>query len=175
MTYGLSGMTLIGSAVVASVVALSRPPQGGGAASGQELAGIRCDAMEGDRVHIHQHLVIFDHGKQVPIPDNVGRPLMKQCLYWVHTHTKDGVIHIESPTTRTFTLADFFTIWGQTLSTTTAASAKADKGTKLKVWVDGNPYKGDPRVIPLNPHTDVVIEAGPPFPTPPKFTAWGDR
>jgi len=168
-------MTLIGSAVVAAIVGLAQPPQGGGPAAGQELAGIRCDAMEGNRVHIHQHLVIFDHGKQVPIPDNVGRPLMKQCLYWVHTHTTDGVIHIESPTTRTFTLGDFFTIWGKPLSTTSVASAKADKGTTLKVWVDGTPYKGDPRAIPLNAHTDVVIEAGPPFPTPPKFTAWAGR
>lgn len=174
MTFTLSGMAFIGSAAAAAIVALANPPQGG-PPIGQEVAGIRCDEMEGNRVHIHQHLVIFDHGKQVPVPDNVGRPLMKQCLYWVHTHTKDGVIHIESPTTRTFTLADFFTIWGQPLSATTAASAKADKGTKLKVWIDGNPFKGDPRAIPLNPHTDVVIEAGPPFPTPPKFTAWGER
>jgi len=174
MTFTVSGLTLIGSAAIAAIVSLAEPPQGGPAA-GQELAGIRCDEMEGNRIHIHQHLVIFDHGKQVSIPNNVGRPLMKQCLYWVHTHTPDGVIHIESPTTRTFTLGDFFTIWGQPLSPTGAASAKPDKGTKLKVWVDAKPYTGDPRTIPLAAHTDVVIEAGPPFPTPPKFTAWGER
>jgi hypothetical protein len=41
------------------------------------------------------------------------------------------------------------------------------------VWVNGKAYSGDPRAIKLAPHTDVVIEAGPPFPTPPRFTTWG--
>ncbi len=47
------------------------------------------------------------------------------------------------------------------------------KGASLKVWVDGKAYIGDPRKIALNPHTDIVIEAGPPFPKPPRFTIWG--
>jgi len=164
-------MTRVGSAVIA-IVSLAKPPQGGPPV-GQEVSGIRCDEMEGSRIHIHQHLLILDHGKPVAIPNNIGRPLIRSCLYWVHTHTPDGIIHIESPSTRTFTLADFFTIWGQPLSSTVAAGAKADKGTKLKVWVDGKPYKGDPRAIPLTPHADIVVEAGPPFPAPPKFTGWG--
>ena len=100
---------------------------------------------------------------------------MRQCLYWIHTHTPDGIIHIESPNTRVFTLGDFFTIWGQPLTANQAAKAKADKGTKLKVWVDGKPYTGDPRQIPLAYHTDVVVQAGPPFSTPPKFTVWNGQ
>jgi hypothetical protein len=165
---------VVSSAVLAAMVAFATPPQGG-PPTGQQIAGISCDEMEGQRVHIHQHVAIFDHGKPVGVPDNVGRPLVRQCLYWLHTHTTDGVIHVESPNTRTFTLGDFFTIWGQPLTTTQAASAKADKGQKLKVWVDGKSYAGDPSKIPLAPHTDIVIEAGPPFPAPPRFTAWGQR
>jgi len=172
MTLMWSAATLIASATVAGLIAVAPPPQGG-VAAGQQLAGISCDEMEGQRVHIHQHLAIFDHGKPVMIPNSVGRPLMRACLYWVHTHTPDGIIHIESPTMRTFTLGDFFTIWGQPLSSTQVASAKANKGTTLKVWVNGKPYTGDPRAIPLTPHADIVLEAGPPFPTPPKFTNWG--
>jgi hypothetical protein len=143
--------------------------------TGQPVAGISCDAMEGQRIHIHQHLLILDHGDSVPVPYNVGRPSSNQCLYWLHTHTPDGVIHIESPANRTFTLGDFFAIWGQPLSATRAASAFAKKGSKLKVWVNGKPYTGDPAKIPLVAHADIVIEAGPPFPTPPKFTAWDTR
>jgi hypothetical protein len=167
-----SVLSLIGATAVAAALSTASPPQGGPPV-GQEVSGIRCNEMEGSRIHIHQHLTIFDHGKPVSIPNNVGRPLSGQCLYWVHTHTPDGIIHIESPTSRTFTLGDFFTIWGQPLTGSLASSAKADKGTKLKVWVDGKPYKGDPRTIALNAHTDIVVEAGPPYPTPPKFTAWG--
>lgn len=142
------------------------------AASGQQIAGMSCDAQEGSRIHIHQHLVIFDHGRSVSIPPNVGQPAGKRCIYWVHTHTPDGVIHIEAPENRTFTLGDFFLIWGEPLSRTQAATARAAKRKTLEVWVDGHSFKGDPRRIPLTAHADIVIEAGPPFPKPPKFTAW---
>ena len=140
---------------------------------GEQTAGIACDAMEGQRIHIHQHLVLLDHGKPVPIPANVGQVPARNCLYWIHTHTPDGIIHIESPQPRTFTLGDFFAIWGQPLSRTRAASMRARKGTRLKVWVNGKRYQGDPATIALVAHADIVIEAGPPFPPPPQFTSWG--
>jgi hypothetical protein len=98
---------------------------------------------------------------------------MRRCIYWLHTHTPDGIIHIEAPLNRSFTLADFFAVWGQPLSRTQAATASAGKGRTLRVWVDGKPYTGDPGAIPLMAHTDIVIEAGPPFPPPPRFTTWG--
>ena len=143
------------------------------APQGEPVGGISCDAQEGQRIHIHQHLVVIDRGKPIDIPPNVGQPAGKRCLYWLHTHTPDGIIHIEAPQDRSFTLGDFFKVWGQPLSHTTAGSAHANKGASLKVWVDGKPYKGDPRKIALKAHTDIVIEAGPPFPTPPRFTTWG--
>jgi len=34
---------------------------------------------------------------------------------WLHTHAADGIIHTESPVERTYTLGDFFDIWGQPL------------------------------------------------------------
>lgn len=140
---------------------------------GDPVAGMSCDAMEGSRIHIHQHLTILDHGTPIAIPPNVGQPAEKRCIYWVHTHTPDGVIHIEAPQSRSFTLGDFFAVWGQTLSRTQAASALAAKGQTLRVWVNGTRYTGDPRAIALAAHTDIVIEAGPPFPKPPRFTTWG--
>lgn len=136
------------------------------------IAGISCDRMEGQRLHIHQHLVILDHGKDVPIPANVGQRPASSCLYWVHTHTPDGIIHVEAPRDRTFTLGDFFKIWGQPLSKTEAASARAPKRSALRVWVNGKRHKGNPAAIKLDAHTDIVIEAGPPFLKPPSFTSW---
>ena len=136
------------------------------------IAGISCDRMEGQRLHIHQHLVILDHAKEVPIPANVGQRPASGCLYWLHTHTPDGIIHIEAPLDRAFTLGNFFEIWGQPLSKTRAASAHAAKGRTLRVWVNGNTYTGNPAAIKLDAHTEIVIEAGPPFPKPPRFVSW---
>lgn len=139
---------------------------------GQTINGISCDAQEGSRIHIHQHLLILDHGKPVPIPDRVGQPEGVRCIYWLHTHTPDGIIHIEAPKDRSFVLGDFFKVWGQPLNREQAATARARKGQHLKVWVDGKPYTGDPANIKLAEHTDIVIEAGPPFPPPKPFTEW---
>ncbi|HEX2634050.1 MAG TPA: hypothetical protein VHM22_14665 [Bradyrhizobium sp.] len=147
--------------------------QSGSAARGEMISGIACDAMEGQRIHIHQHLVLLDHGKPVEIPANVGQVPEHSCLYWIHTHTPDGIIHIESPQSRTFTLADFFAIWGQPISRNRVASMRAGKGKTFKVWVNGQPYDGDPGSIPLVAHADIVIESGPPFVPPPQFTNWG--
>lgn len=155
---------LIGTASVAGA-------QGMGA-GGQMISGISCDAQEGQRIHIHQHLVILDHGKSVAIPADVGRPSNNQCLYWLHTHTPDGIVHIEAPLNRSFTLGDFFAIWGKPLSKTRAATASADKGTTLKVFVNGKPFTGDPNKIELLAHADIVIMAGPGT-KPPPFTNWG--
>lgn len=165
-------IALAAAASLAVVVAFVPPQQQGPAApNGQTVHGIACDRQEGQRIHIHQHLVIFDHGNQVAIPAQIGIP--GQCIYWLHTHTPDGIIHIEAPLDRSFTLGDFFSVWGQPISRTVASTARAAKGAALKVWVDGKPFTGDPATIPLHAHTDIVIEAGPPFPPPPRFTNWG--
>lgn len=140
-------------------------------AAGQPIDGIRCEAMEGSVFHIHQHVAIFDRGKPVVIPPDVGRPVVAGCFYWIHTHTPDGIVHIESPTFRSFTLGQFFDIWGQPLSATSVGPARVPKG-QLRVFVDGARYTGDPRTIELNQHADIVLEAGPPYHAPVPFTDW---
>ncbi|MBV8643201.1 MAG: hypothetical protein JO225_04705 [Candidatus Eremiobacteraeota bacterium] len=140
--------------------------------AGQPVDGIRCDQMEGSVLHIHQHLAIYDHGKPVTVPDDVGRPLVAQCFYWLHTHTPDGIIHVESPNFKTFNLGNFFDVWGQPLTKTNVAGAQAKKNERIAVWVDGNRYAGNPRAIELTQHLDVTIEVGPPYAKPAPFTAW---
>ena len=140
--------------------------------AGQPVDGIRCDQMEGSLMHIHQHLTILDHGRAVTIPDDIGRPMIGQCFYWIHTHTPDGIIHVESPSFRTFTLGNFFDIWGQPLTKTNVAGAHPKKNEHVAVWVNGNRYDGDPRGIQLSQHLDATIEVGPPYTKPAPFTQW---
>ena len=140
--------------------------------AGQPVDGINCDQMEGSVLHIHQHLAILDHGKPVAVPDDIGRPLVAQCLYWIHTHTPDGIIHIESPNFKTFTLGNLFDVWGQPLTKGNVAGAKPKKSERVAVWVDGRAYDGDPRTIELTQHLDVTIDVGPPYKKPAPFTAW---
>lgn len=140
--------------------------------AGQAVDGIRCDQMESNVFHIHAHLSITKGGKPVSIPDDVGRSLLKSCLYWLHTHTADGLIHIESPQARSFTLGQFFDIWGEALTRFHVASAHTLRGEKAHIWVDGEQFSGDPRTIELHQHSDIVIQLSPPFKRPPAFTQW---
>jgi hypothetical protein len=144
-------------------------------ALGQRVDGMSCDQQEGAVFHIHQHVAIFDHGKPVAIPARIGiPPHVPQCIYWLHTHTDDGVIHVEAPQFRSFTLGEFFDIWGQPLSATAVGPARVKKG-QLHAFVDGMRYAGDPRKIELAQHTDITLEAGPPYSKPVLFTNWAGQ
>ncbi|MFN2449532.1 MAG: hypothetical protein ABR508_07045 [Candidatus Baltobacteraceae bacterium] len=125
--------------------------------AGLPVDGIRCDSMEGALEHIHAHLKITDGGRALEIPSGIGIPQGGQCLYWLHTHSSDGLVHIESPLKKTFRLGQFFDIWGEPLSRTQAAGAHASRGHALRVTVNGKAWKGDPRTIPLRDHEEIVI------------------
>jgi len=144
-------------------------------ADGSPVDGIPCEQMEGTAFHIHQHLTIFNRGKPVLVPSDVGRPLFAPCFYWLHTHTPDGIIHVESPSFRTYTLGDFFAVWGEPLTHANVAGAKPRAGEQIVVWVDGMRYTGDPRAIELTQHLDVTIDVGPPAKRPAPFTAWNGQ
>jgi hypothetical protein len=142
-----------------------------GAATGQTVDGIQCIAAEQAVYHIHAHLVVYVGGsaRQVPLGVGVVQPSVSQtkngpfasathCYYWLHTHTNDGIIHIESPTQHTYTLGNFFDIWQQPLSANQAGPAT---GT-VTAFVNGTRYSGDPRAIPLGSHTDIQLDVGSP-------------
>ena len=80
----------------------------------------------------------------------------QQCIYWLHTHTSDGVIHIESPTARVYTLGNFFDEWHQPLSRTQVAGVKGN----VTAYLNGKPWTKDPRAIPLLPHGAIQLDVG---------------
>jgi len=131
---------------------------------GLPVDGIQCNQNEGSVEHIHSHLQLSNDGHNVEVPAGIGISQVSQCLYWLHTHTPDGFIHIESPVSRSFTLGQFFDIWGENLSWTQAASVKASAGKRLSIWVNGKPWHGaDPRSIVLRDMQAIVIQSGPPY------------
>jgi hypothetical protein len=131
------------------------------------IDGVRCDQSEGAVEHIHARLQLYDRGHAVKVPANIGISQLSGCLYWIHTHTDDGFIHMESPVVRPFTLGQFFDIWGNDLSWTKAASMQAAKGKQLSIWVNGKKWTGkDPRAIVLSDHESIVIQNTPPTANP---------
>ena len=90
-----------------------------------------------------------------------------RCYYWLHTHTNDGVIHVESPTQRLYTLGDFFDIWRQPLGPTRVGPATGP----VTAYVDGKAYPGGPRGVVLREHADIQLDVGSPV-APPQPVDW---
>jgi len=145
------------------------------AATGQTVNGIQCSAQEQVDYHIHSHLSIYQDGVLRPVALGIGivKPQLQdtghgqaagasKCYYWLHTHTNDGVIHVESPTTKVYTLADFFAIWGQPLS---AGQVGPAKGT-VTAYVNGKVFSGNPATIPLSSHSTIQLNVGKNQPPP---------
>ncbi|MCU1489846.1 MAG: hypothetical protein JWM85_1251 [Acidimicrobiaceae bacterium] len=142
---------------------------------GATVDGVQCNSAEQVVYHVHTHLAVFVNGVLRPLPAGIGivQPVASQtpegpfdaasnCYYWLHVHAQDGVIHIESPSQRSYTLGQFFDIWGQPLGTHEVGPVQ---GT-LHVFVNGRAYKGDPRAIQLGSHEDVQIDVGSPVVAP---------
>jgi hypothetical protein len=141
-------------------------------ATGKEVDGIRCQAAEQVIFHIHAHLTIFVDGSPRQIPAAIGIPGARAqdtaegpfissgtCFYWLHTHAADGIIHIESPVQRTYTLGEFFDEWGQPLGPHQVGPAT---GPVVAIY-DGGRYEGNPRDIPLTAHAQIQLEVGTPL------------
>ena len=135
--------------------------------------GIQCGSKEQLAYHIHAHLTVFDNGQARSIPGGIGIPGSQvvqttegpaasggQCIYWLHTHAPDGVIHVESPTQRIYTLGDFFDEWHQPLS----ADQVGDVKGKISAVVNGKPWTKSIRAIPLDPHQVIQLNVGSPVP-----------
>ncbi|GLV60490.1 hypothetical protein KDH_73090 [Dictyobacter sp. S3.2.2.5] len=135
------------------------------------LNGISCDTQEQLAYHIHAHLSIYIDGKPVALPQGIGIASDQSCIYWLHTHDTSGVIHIESPTQKDYTLGQFTQLWSQRFSTL-QYPYQLDKGDGWQVYVDGKPYSGDFHNIVLKAHTLVTLAYNSPDAKPDTTYAW---
>lgn len=125
------------------------------------LAGLNLGRM-GTAEHYHVHLDVIVDGKSVGVPANIGVNPNNGSMSAVHTHTADGIVHIEAGTKgQPFTLGQLFTQWNVRLSTTRVGSFAAGGGNSLNVFVNGKPVTGDPALIRLAERQEIAIMFGP--------------
>ncbi len=137
---------------------------------------MRCGVVRRPLLHFHPHLAlsVLGQGRTVPYAIGVVEPVLDttgaqpnvvdaRCYFDLHTHGSDGIIHIESSEQRDYTLGQFFDMWGHRLASSVAG---ADTG-QVPAYLNGAPYVGDPREIPLQSHAVVQLDVGdsaPPMP-----------
>ena len=133
--------------------------------------GIYCDALEQTAYHIHAHLTIYINGKQVAIPQGIGIASDQSCFYWLHTHTSDGVVHIEFPNKGTPTLGNFLDIWGQSFNSLGYQNELASS-TGWTIYVDGKQVTENFNQLVLQPHQVITIAYNSPNITPDTSFNW---
>ncbi len=143
--------------------------------AGSSVDGIQCQRAEQVLFHIHAHLTVFVMGAARRIPYGIGIPGAQaspapggpyvgagSCFCWLHTHAADGIIHIESPVERTYTLGNLFDVWGQKLSPAEVGPA----GGRVTAFYNGRLFRGNPRDIPLTRHAQIQLDVGRPLVAP---------
>lgn len=127
-------------------------------AAGRPVAGMACGPA-GRRFGVH--LELFARRRVIAIPAGIGVAVAQRrgayvlagrCSYPARTVESSGVFELARP----LTLGAVFAIWGQRLAPTQMLSFSGP----VSAYVDGRPWPGDPRAIPLRRHAQVVLASG---------------
>ena len=118
----------------------------------QVIDGISCNTNEYTVLHNHAHLDVFVNGNSIIIPAQIGI-VDNTCLYWLHTHKIDGVIHMESPKSLEFTLGQFVDIWK-------ATNEFPISGATQKIFVNGQAVSTSLSDTKINQHDEIVLVYG---------------
>jgi hypothetical protein len=121
--------------------------------------GLNALSAEALAFHIHQHLDIFVNGKKVTVPQFIGID-DGSFITELHTHDASGLMHVESAQTKPYTLGQFIGVWGVRFSRKCIGGYCAAPGKPLRVYLNGEPYVGDPNNLILKNHQEIAIVYG---------------
>ncbi len=145
-------------------------------------AGLKPEPFETLIHHVHAHLDVFVNGAASRVPAGIGinihdpgvhsflqadgttayggiQRCVKPCISPLHTHDDSGILHTESLSPVPNRLGQFFIEWGVRL-TAACVDTYCRPATSIKVFVDGQPFVGDPRTIQLTDHKEIAIVIG---------------
>ena len=122
--------------------------------------GLHALPKEGLVEHIHQRMVVLVNGKFVLVPPGIGIDKNGKFISELHTHDASGILHVESPVKRAFTLGQFFDVWGLRFSKNCLGGFCTNGSKRVWVWKDGALVRTDPRRIVLADHESLVVAFG---------------
>jgi hypothetical protein len=138
---------------------------------GAIVGGIQCEPFAQRAYTTYAHLQVYVDGHSRALPGGIGivdeKPAETPnglfysaltCMYWLHTRAADGLVEVQSPVARTFTLGDLFAVWNQRLDGTQVARARGP----VTATVNGHRWSGDPALIPLDEHEAIQLSVGRP-------------
>jgi len=137
------------------------------------IDNIPCVATAATGESFRAHLDLWVSGRQMLVPANTGilNTGNGTCQYYLTSPANsagasDNLIQVSAPAGQSFTLGQFFAIWGVPLSATDLIGHQAYADYSVRAYVDGRAYTGNPADIPITPRAEIVLEYGPPWHTP---------
>ncbi len=146
-------------------------------------AGLTPERKEFFGIHLHAHLDVFVNGEPVEVPAAIGIDITdpgvqvfddpggtsyggielcdEPCISPLHTHDASGVLHTEAQEDETNTLGQFFIEWDVRLDEQ-CVGGFCEPEAPIAVFVDGQPYDGDPADIALEDQRQIAIVIGTP-------------
>ena len=100
-------------------------------------------------------------GRRVTVPAGIGIGIQGLQVFFspLHTHDSTGVVHVESPVVKTFTLGQFLAVWGVRFTPRCLGGYCVRGANGIRVYSDGKPVSGDPRALPLK-RQEILIAYG---------------
>ena len=94
-----------------------------------------CTTDMATKFHIHPTITIVVNGENQVVPADIG--IRGGCMNALHTHDMSGLVHVEAPERRDFTLGDFFAVWEQPFSRNEILSYATDEERQIRVTING--------------------------------------
>lgn len=128
-------------------------------------AGLTLGQM-GTAEHYHAHLDLRVNGQSLRVPPGIGVDATSGEMSALHTHTPDGVLHVEaSRRGQPFTLGQVFTEWNVKLTATQLGSLNNTPDKHLVLYVNGTKRMDDPALLRLEPDQQIALAYGTPATT----------
>jgi hypothetical protein len=133
------------------------------AQANERLALLNLPTLSETVLHHHTDLYIDIDGQPVTIPASIGYDPQgnPSVLSPLHTHDTSGTIHTESgdPNFQPV-LGQFMDVWGVYLTKECLGDQCASGDTKIRAYVNGQEWTGDPTQVPLNDHDVIFLTFG---------------
>lgn len=146
---------------------------------GQPVGELECLESIPSGFHEHAHLSVFLNGEALAVPNHVGIVALsptEECQYQLHTHNATGMLHMHAETPTSFTLGQFFAIWGEPLERDNVAGLM-DMPVVVYITDDGadsaSVYEGELGAIELISHREITFQIGTEITEIPQFTWTG--
>ena len=164
--------TTVGASTESSDGLLTGPPPWPAQPRGlqERIAPLDFPPVGDESYHAHVLLSVYRNGQQIPVPADLGYD-ERGAHSSLHTHTPDGVIHMEADDPYPYELSHVMTTWGVAFDRNRLGGDIAAGDKKVYVYVNGEAAPGRPVVLENGDNIVVAYDKAGSFPTEPPTDA----